>query len=167
MRARGQSRRSKTFADPPAAGRSRKPKANPCRVLLMAPSIDSEESTLTSKGPSRDAGVHYLEYPDESIPTSELPTTGSSQHYEELLTMGGRRSAYRLALGPLQAFFPQGTPRGVDNRVAAHTQFAARPLREGLICYAWYGRHSISMERNLAVKEFRKIMENYESLQEE
>lgn len=63
MRARGKSRRTTVLADLPVAGNpgsSRQPRANTITVLFIALQMDSEEFSLKSKGPSRDAGIHYL-----------------------------------------------------------------------------------------------------------
>lgn len=89
MHAHGQSRRAATFADPPATEISIQPKENTSRVLLMAPSMDSEESPLTSRLAGYASAIHYMEYPDELIQTDELSTTASSRDAEEPMDLEG------------------------------------------------------------------------------
>lgn len=110
MRARGHSRLATTFADPPATGSSRKPKVNTGIVLLMAPSMDSEESSSTSTVASHASGICYMDYPDESIPRDELPNTDLSRDSEELVAIEGQRDSFRPAMVLLQGPFKQEKP---------------------------------------------------------
>lgn len=58
----------------------------------MAPHIESEESSLKLRVASHASGIQYVDYPDESIPMSELPNTESSREPDELLALEDRRS---------------------------------------------------------------------------
>lgn len=106
-------------------------------------------------------------YPDYSILTDELPNTESSGDAEELGAIEGQINSYSTTMVPPKGGFKEDKPRWVNNRVAARPQLYGRPRREGLVCYACYGRHHLSIECTPPLKELRKLIENYESLKEE
>lgn len=127
----------------------------------MAPAIESNEYLLAPRVAGLASGIQYIDYLDESIPTDELPNMESSREQDELLALEGCRSPFCPSVVPPQVDLKPTQPGWVHTRVGLHTQFPPGPPREGLVFYACYGSHYISIDCSLPGRESSTIRNNY------
>lgn len=88
---RGEQRCSKMFISTPLRKEVRSPTATTRKLFHIETSAEYEESSLTGRGNRAMAGdaMHYLDYTDQSIPTTDLPDSEPSREGETFL---GRKS---------------------------------------------------------------------------
>lgn len=83
--------------------------------------------------------VHYLDYPDFSVPTIDLPSTDTHKEGSELFMADTRRQRHAGVVLSQSGVTPS-EPRWVDQRVY-HTPAPFWTRQEGLICYMYYSKH--------------------------